>query len=80
MLPSARLIRWITEANWPLKIVQDRQLQDLLTAGRPELKVPGRSTVARDLKAVYERSADRVKKLLMVIGFIRFARNLLTCF
>ncbi|KAJ7220152.1 hypothetical protein GGX14DRAFT_354645, partial [Mycena pura] len=38
---------------------------DLLTAGRPELKVPGRSTVARDLKAVYERSADRVKKLLM---------------
>ncbi|KAJ7781894.1 hypothetical protein DFH07DRAFT_728889, partial [Mycena maculata] len=37
---------------------------DLLTAGRPELKVPSRSTVARDLKAVYEWSADRVKKLL----------------
>ncbi|KAJ7705728.1 hypothetical protein B0H14DRAFT_2415906, partial [Mycena olivaceomarginata] len=37
---------------------------DLLTAGRPELTVPSRSTVARDLKAVYECSADRVKKLL----------------
>ncbi|KAJ7362867.1 hypothetical protein DFH08DRAFT_630003, partial [Mycena albidolilacea] len=30
----------------------------------PDLTTPSRSTVARDLKAVYERSADRVKKLL----------------
>ncbi|KAJ7255157.1 hypothetical protein C8J57DRAFT_1075719, partial [Mycena rebaudengoi] len=54
LLHSARLIRWITEANQPLKIVQDRQLEDLLTAGWPELKVPSCSIVMRDLKAVYE--------------------------
>ncbi|KAJ7366043.1 hypothetical protein DFH08DRAFT_617433, partial [Mycena albidolilacea] len=58
------IVCWIAEANRPLKIVEDRQLQDLLTAGRPDLTTPSRSTVARDLKAVYERSADRVKKLL----------------
>ncbi|KAJ7792038.1 hypothetical protein B0H14DRAFT_3499762 [Mycena olivaceomarginata] len=45
-----------------------RQLEDLLTAGWPELTVPSCSTVARDLKAVYEHSADRVKKLLAMHG------------
>ncbi|KAJ7902586.1 hypothetical protein B0H14DRAFT_2329133, partial [Mycena olivaceomarginata] len=60
----ACIVCWITEANRPLNIVADRQLQDLLIAGRPELTVPSRSTAARDLKAVYERSAHRIKKLL----------------
>ncbi|KAJ6577977.1 hypothetical protein B0H19DRAFT_883837, partial [Mycena capillaripes] len=72
----ARIVCWITEANRPFKIVHDRQLEDLLTAGRPELKVPSRSTVARDLKAVYERSAERVKKLLMEYdGRLNFATD-----
>jgi hypothetical protein len=79
LLLSARIIRWITEANQPLKIVADRQLQDLLIAGRPELMVPSRSTAAHDLKAVYERSADRIKKLLTVSGLSFFWELKLTC-
>ncbi|KAJ7307068.1 hypothetical protein DFH08DRAFT_720301, partial [Mycena albidolilacea] len=72
----AHIVRWIAEANRPLKIVGDRQLQDLLTASRPELTVPSRSTVARDLKAVYERSTDRIKKLLMEYdGCLSFATD-----
>ncbi|KAJ7939755.1 hypothetical protein B0H13DRAFT_1850526 [Mycena leptocephala] len=52
------------EAVDPRNLLSPSQLEYLLTAGRPELKVPSRSTVARDLKAVYERSADHAKKLL----------------
>ncbi|KAJ7665490.1 hypothetical protein B0H14DRAFT_2658510 [Mycena olivaceomarginata] len=43
------LICWITEANRPFKIVQDHQLQQLLTACHPELKeYDGRLSFATD--------------------------------
>ncbi|KAJ7343896.1 hypothetical protein DFH08DRAFT_701908, partial [Mycena albidolilacea] len=61
---------------YPAQNLQDRQLEDLLTASRPELTVLSRSTVAHDLKAVYERSADRVKKLLVEYdGRLSFATD-----
>ncbi|KAJ7200119.1 hypothetical protein GGX14DRAFT_372410 [Mycena pura] len=45
-------------------------------AGRPELKVPSRHTVARDLNAAYARCSDRVKNLLETYnGKLSFATD-----
>lgn len=59
-------MRWIAEANRPLRIVEDRELKELLSAGRPGFNVPSRFTVARDLNAAYKRCSSRVKTLLEV--------------
>ena len=36
----SQLVRWITESNHPINIINDRLLCDLLTAGRPSITVP----------------------------------------
>ncbi|KAJ7190630.1 hypothetical protein GGX14DRAFT_382010 [Mycena pura] len=60
----AHFVRWIAEANRPVRIVEDRELKELLGAGRPGLRIPSRRTVARDLNAAYERCSEHVKDLL----------------
>jgi hypothetical protein len=37
----AQIIKWVTENNRPINIINDRALRDLLTAGRPHLALPG---------------------------------------
>ncbi|KAF7291900.1 Dimer-Tnp-hAT domain-containing protein [Mycena indigotica] len=60
----AHIVRWLAEAARPLRTIEDRELKELLGAGRPELTVPSRFTVARDLQAAYERCATRIANLL----------------
>ncbi|KAJ7193026.1 hypothetical protein B0H12DRAFT_1039476, partial [Mycena haematopus] len=43
---------------------QDREFKYILGAERPEFRLPGRRTVARDLRAAYERSRTYVQTLL----------------
>ncbi|KAJ6512712.1 hypothetical protein C8R45DRAFT_813319, partial [Mycena sanguinolenta] len=64
--PEARahFVRWIAEANRAVKIVEDRELKELLEAGRPDFKTPSRRTVARDLNTAYERCSGRIQELL----------------
>ena len=63
---SARLVKWVTENNRPPNIIHDRELRNLLTAGRPTIHLPSRDTISRDIKAAFEKCQDRVAKLLQV--------------
>jgi hypothetical protein len=63
---SARLVKWVTENNRPLNIINDRELRNLLTAGRPSIHLPSHDTISRDIKAAFEKCRDRVAKLLQV--------------
>ena len=63
---STHIIKWVTESNWPVHIVKDRELCELLISGRPTLKLPSATTVSRDLKTCFEASQQRVAKLLRV--------------
>ncbi len=60
---SAHLVKWITENNQPVNIVNDRELHELLTAGRPWIELPGHATVFQDIKACFSKCRDRVAKL-----------------
>ncbi|KAJ7595957.1 hypothetical protein C8J56DRAFT_774671 [Mycena floridula] len=58
------LVRWITENNRPMHIVTDRKFADIVLAGRPGLSIPSQATVARDIKAAFDRSIDHLKNIL----------------
>ena len=65
-IPSARLVKWVTESNRPTTIVHDRELEQLLTAGRPHINLPSEQTVSRDVNAYFKKSRERIKQLLKV--------------
>ncbi|KAG1808913.1 uncharacterized protein BJ212DRAFT_1280192, partial [Suillus subaureus] len=72
----ARLVQWLTESNRPLNIINDRALQDLLTAGRPSIQLPSRFTISRDIKASFEKCSDQIGKLLREYpGRLHFATD-----
>ena len=60
----ARLVKWITENNRPTNIVNDWELRDLLTAGRPHINIPSHHTVSRDIKACFDKCHERIAKIL----------------
>jgi hypothetical protein len=64
MIHSAHIVKWVTESNRPISIVNDRELQELLNAGRPYLTVPSSSTVSCDIDAAFKRCRERIKKIL----------------
>ena len=60
----AHLVKWVTESNRPPGALNDRELRDLLTAGRPKLELPSPNTVRRDIKVAFEKSRDVIGDLL----------------
>jgi hypothetical protein len=64
VLFRARLVKWVTENNRPTNIVNDRELEQLLTAGRPHIKIPSSTTVSRDIEACFKKCRERIGKLL----------------
>lgn len=46
--------------------MKDRELQDLLSAGRPHIRVPSPRTVSRDIKESFEVCRERIGILLCV--------------
>ena len=66
---SARLVKWVTENNRPVNIINDQELHNLLTVGRPSTHLPSDDTISRDFNAAYEKCRDRVVKLLQVSLF-----------
>ncbi|KAN0113508.1 hypothetical protein V8E52_007666, partial [Russula decolorans] len=72
----AHLVKWITENNQPVNIVNDRELCELLTVGRPQIRLPGHATVSRDIKACFGICRDRVATLLQEYpGRLHFTTN-----
>jgi hypothetical protein len=66
---SAHLVKWVTENNRPINIINDRELRDLLTAGRPSISLPTNPTISRDIDASFEKCRERISKLLQVSSF-----------
>jgi len=64
MYCSAHIAKWVAENNRPANIVSDSELIELLTTGRPNVKIPSPNTVRRDVKAAYEKCRERISKLL----------------
>ena len=50
----------------PFSVVEDRGFRSLMKTGRPEYYLPSRSTVARDVKEVFEKVRERIAKMLQV--------------
>jgi hypothetical protein len=61
---SAHIAKWVAENNRPASIIADPELVDILTSGRPHIKVPTPNTVRRDVKAAYAKCRGRITKLL----------------
>jgi hypothetical protein len=57
---------WITENARPANIIKDRELHDLLTAGRPNIILPSPNTILRDIRVLFTTCQAHIRKLLMV--------------
>lgn len=66
----ANLVRWITENNRPVNIINDRALRDLLLSGRPNIELPSHFTITRDIRASFEKCQERIGTLLQVCDHI----------
>jgi len=55
---SAHLVKWLTENNQPINIINDRELCDLLTAGRPSIQLPTNPVISNDIHASFEKCRE----------------------
>ncbi|KAJ6468855.1 hypothetical protein C8R45DRAFT_837606 [Mycena sanguinolenta] len=57
----AEHVRWVSESLRPFAIVKDRAYRKLMKSGRPTAYIPSPSTVARDVKTLFQKTRDRLK-------------------
>ena len=73
---SAHLVKWLTENNRPINIINDRELQNLLTAGHPSIQLPTNPVILNDIHASFEKCRERIAKLLREHpGHLHFATD-----
>ncbi|KAJ6599529.1 hypothetical protein B0H10DRAFT_1725964, partial [Mycena sp. CBHHK59/15] len=58
----AEHVRWVSESLRPFAIVKDRVYRKLMKSGHPSSYIPSPSTVARDVKVLFEKTRERLKK------------------
>jgi hypothetical protein len=63
---SAEIVCWVSVSARPFAIVEDEGFKTLMKTGRPELWIPSKSTVARDVHRVFIRCRARIAKQLQV--------------
>jgi len=63
---SVHVVKWVTENNCPVNIINDRELRKMLTVGRSRIELPSPTTISRDIKACFCVSRDHITKLLRV--------------
>lgn len=61
----------------PFSIVEDQGFKTLMKTGRPEYYIPSRITVARDVKHVFNKTRERIGKMLKVwnLNYQRIRKN-----
>ena len=70
ILPSSGcIVKWVTERNRPVNIVNDVELINILTSGRPNVVIPSNSMVRRNMETTFARCREKVGKLLRVNPF-----------
>lgn len=62
----AEIVRWVSENARPYRIVEDRAFITLMRTGRPNLRLPSASTVARDVRLLFSRTRKRIATMLQV--------------
>ena len=73
---SAHLVKWVTKNNRPTRIIEDRELRELLLTGRPATQLPSAMTISRDIQTSFALCRDRIAKLLREHpGKIHFATD-----
>lgn len=63
-------MKWVTESNRPVNIVDDHELRELLRAGRPQLEIPSPDTLARKVHLAFEQASKQIRSLLHVSFFL----------
>ena len=66
---STCLVKWVTENNHLLNIINDQELHSLLTMGQPSIHLPSHHTISQDVNAAFEKCQDCIVKLLQVSLF-----------
>ena len=70
------LIKWVTESNQPINVINDRELCDLLTAGWPNITLPLSDTISCDIQASFGKCKECIAKLLQEHpGHLHFATD-----
>lgn len=77
---SACIVKWVTKNNRPASIVNDTELRELLTAGRPHATIPSVSTVTRDITASFAKCCEKIGKMLKVSAKSPLYRSQLTSY
>ena len=76
---SAHLVRWITENNQPINIINDHESHELLTAGCPTVELPSNSTISHNIHASFVKCKERITKLLQDhLGCLHFTTDVWT--
>jgi len=55
---STHLVKWLMENNWPINIINDRELWDILTAGCPSIQLPTNPLISNDIHTSFEKCQD----------------------
>ena len=72
----AHLVKWVTENNRPINVINDRELCNLLTAGWPNINLPSSDTISHDIQASFKKCWERIAKLLQEhFGCLHFATD-----
>ncbi|KAJ7355968.1 hypothetical protein DFH08DRAFT_511929 [Mycena albidolilacea] len=60
----ANLVRWVTESNRPIAIVDDKNFWHLMLSGRTTTSLPSRFTLAQDIKKAFPAASEHISQLL----------------
>lgn len=60
----AHLIKWVTENNRPINVINNRELCNLLTAGQLNITLPSSNSISCDIQASFEKCQECIAKLL----------------
>ncbi|KAJ6632563.1 hypothetical protein B0H10DRAFT_1624834, partial [Mycena sp. CBHHK59/15] len=58
----AEHVRWVSESLCPFVIAKDRAYRRLMKSGRPSAYIPSPTTIARDVKLLFNKTRERLKK------------------
>ncbi|KAJ7346381.1 hypothetical protein DFH08DRAFT_641458, partial [Mycena albidolilacea] len=59
---SAEHVRWVSESLRPFSIAKERGYRRLMKSGRPNTFIPSPSTIARDVKLLFEKTRARIQR------------------
>lgn len=63
---SAHLVKWITESNHLVNIINDHELCKPLCAGCPNIELPSPDVLSCNIKVAFEKCSEHIRQLLCV--------------